>query len=63
MGLSITPTIASAISAAQRQRSGIASGSVNATRQAGTIVGIAALGGIIASQAVSGLTAINQTLT
>jgi MFS family permease len=62
MGLSITPTTASAISAAQRQRSGIASGTVNATRQAGTIVGIAALGGIIASQAVSGLTAINQTL-
>jgi MFS transporter, DHA2 family, methylenomycin A resistance protein len=56
MGLSITPTTASVMSAAQRQRSGIASGTVNATRQAGTTVGIAALGSIIASQAVTRLT-------
>jgi MFS transporter, DHA2 family, methylenomycin A resistance protein len=55
MGLSITPTTASAISASRRQRSGIASGTVNATRQAGTTVGIAALGSIIASHAVFGL--------
>ncbi|MGH3257179.1 MAG: hypothetical protein ACRDOU_17585 [Streptosporangiaceae bacterium] len=55
MGLSITPATAAALSAVRRQRSGIASGTVNATRQAGTTVGIAALGSIIASEAVSGL--------
>jgi len=56
MGLSITPTTASAMGAAPRQRSGIASGTVNATRQAGTTVGVAALGSIITSQAVTRLT-------
>lgn len=55
MGLSITPTTASAMSAAPRQRSGVASGAVNATRQAGATVGIAALGSIVASQAVTRL--------
>jgi MFS transporter, DHA2 family, methylenomycin A resistance protein len=50
MGLSITPTTAAAMSAAERQRSGIASGAVNAARQAGTTVGIAALGSLIAAQ-------------
>jgi MFS transporter, DHA2 family, methylenomycin A resistance protein len=55
MGLAITPTTAAAMGAAARQRSGIASGTVNATRQAGTTLGIAILGAIITSLAVTSL--------
>jgi EmrB/QacA subfamily drug resistance transporter len=60
MGLSITPTTAAAMGAVPRERSGIASGVVNATRQAGNTFGIAILGSIITSQAVRSL---HQTLT
>ena len=55
MGLSITPTTAAAMGSVQRQRSGIASGTVNATRQAGNTFGIAILGGIITAQAIGHL--------
>jgi MFS transporter, DHA2 family, methylenomycin A resistance protein len=55
MGLSITPTTAAAMSSVQRQRSGVASGTVNATRQAGNTFGIAILGSIITAQATGHL--------
>ncbi|HUC24263.1 MAG TPA: hypothetical protein VMA73_16255, partial [Streptosporangiaceae bacterium] len=55
MGLSITPTTAAAMGSVQRQRSGIASGTVNATRQAGNTFGIAILGSIITAQAIGHL--------
>jgi EmrB/QacA subfamily drug resistance transporter len=55
MGLAITPTSAAAMGSAARQRSGIASGTVNATRQAGTTLGIAILGAVITSLAVTSL--------
>jgi MFS transporter, DHA2 family, methylenomycin A resistance protein len=55
MGLSITPTTAAAMGGVQRERSGIASGTVNATRQAGNTFGIAILGSIITARAVGRL--------
>jgi MFS transporter, DHA2 family, methylenomycin A resistance protein len=55
MGLSITPTTAAAMASVQRQRSGIASGTVNATRQAGNTFGIAVLGSVITAQAIGHL--------
>jgi MFS transporter, DHA2 family, methylenomycin A resistance protein len=55
MGLSITPTTAAAMGSVRRERSGIASGTVNATRQAGNTLGIAILGSVIASTAVGRL--------
>jgi MFS transporter, DHA2 family, methylenomycin A resistance protein len=55
MGLSITPTTAAAMGGVQRQRSGIASGTVNATRQAGNTFGVAILGSIITAQAIGHL--------
>jgi MFS transporter, DHA2 family, methylenomycin A resistance protein len=48
MGLAITPTTAAAMGSVPRQRSGIASAAVNATRQAGSTLGIAVLGAVIA---------------
>jgi EmrB/QacA subfamily drug resistance transporter len=60
MGFAITPTTAAAMGSAERQRSGIASGVVNATRQAGTTLGIAILGAIMTSAAVTNL---RQSLT
>ena len=55
MGLSITPTTAAAMGSVVRERSGIASGTVNATRQAGNTFGIAILGSIITAQAIGHL--------
>jgi MFS family permease len=55
MGFAITPTTAAAMGSAQRQRSGIASGTVNAARQAGNTLGIAILGSIITSVAIPSL--------
>jgi MFS transporter, DHA2 family, methylenomycin A resistance protein len=55
MGLAITPTTAAAMGSVQRQRSGIASGTVNAARQAGSTLGIAVLGAVITSLAVTHL--------
>jgi MFS transporter, DHA2 family, methylenomycin A resistance protein len=55
MGFAITPTTAAAMGSAARQRSGIAAGAVNATRQAGSTLGIAVLGAIITSLAVTRL--------
>jgi len=55
VGLSVTPTTAAAMGSVQRQRSGIASGTVNATRQAGNTCGIAILGSIITARAISQL--------
>lgn len=55
MGLSITPTTAAAMASVRRERSGIASGTVNAVRQAGNTFGIAILGSIITAQAVAQL--------
>jgi MFS transporter, DHA2 family, methylenomycin A resistance protein len=55
MGFSIAPTNAAAMGSVQRQRSGIASGTVNAARQAGNTLGIAILGSIITAQAVGHL--------
>jgi MFS transporter, DHA2 family, methylenomycin A resistance protein len=55
MGFAITPTTAAAMGSAARQRSGIASGTVNATRQAGATLGIAVLGAVITSLAVTNL--------
>lgn len=55
MGLSVTPTTAAAMGSVQRQRSGIASGTVNATRQAGNTFGIAILGSIITAHAIGSL--------
>jgi MFS transporter, DHA2 family, methylenomycin A resistance protein len=47
MGFSIAPTNAAAMGSVQRQRSGIASGTVNAARQAGNTLGIAILGSVL----------------
>jgi MFS transporter, DHA2 family, methylenomycin A resistance protein len=55
MGLSITPPNAAAMESVRRQRSGIASGTVNATRQAGNTVGIAILGSVITARAIAHL--------
>ena len=51
MGFGIGPTMAAAMAGVPRQRSGIASATVNATRQTGTTLGIAVLGVIMTSQA------------
>jgi MFS transporter, DHA2 family, methylenomycin A resistance protein len=51
MGLALPATNASAFIAVPRQRSGIASATVNATRQTGTALGVAVLGGLIGSGA------------
>jgi MFS transporter, DHA2 family, methylenomycin A resistance protein len=48
MGFAITPTTAAAMGSVQRQRSGVASGTVNATRHAGNTVGIPILGAALA---------------
>jgi EmrB/QacA subfamily drug resistance transporter len=55
MGLSITPTTAAAMGSVKRQRSGVASGAVNATRQAGNTFGVAILGSIITARATGRL--------
>lgn len=51
MGLSMTPTTTAAVGAVPRQRSGIASATVNTTRQTGMAIGVALLGSIVASNA------------
>ncbi|BBB00145.1 putative transmembrane efflux protein [Actinacidiphila reveromycinica] len=53
MGLAITPTNATAMSAVPRQRSGAAAATINASRQAGTALGIAALGSLLNARAAS----------
>ncbi|MET9966662.1 MFS transporter [Streptomyces sp. NPDC006356] len=55
MGLAITPTNAAALSAVPRQRSGAAAATVNATRQAGTAIGIAVLGSLLTTRATDSL--------
>jgi MFS transporter, DHA2 family, methylenomycin A resistance protein len=55
MGLAITPTTAAAMGSVQRERSGLASGTVNAARQAGNTLGIAVLGAIITSLSITSL--------
>jgi MFS transporter, DHA2 family, methylenomycin A resistance protein len=52
MGLALPATNASAFIAVPRQRSGIASATVNATRQTGTALGVAVLGGLISVGAI-----------
>lgn len=49
IGLSMTPTATAAVTAVPRQRSGIASATINTTRQTGMAIGIALLGAIVAS--------------
>jgi DHA2 family methylenomycin A resistance protein-like MFS transporter len=50
MGLSMTPTTTAAVTAVPRQRSGIASATINTTRQTGLALGVALLGSIMSSQ-------------
>jgi EmrB/QacA subfamily drug resistance transporter len=51
MGLSIAPTNTAAMNAVQRERSGAAAATVNATRQVGTALGIAVLGSLLNARA------------
>jgi EmrB/QacA subfamily drug resistance transporter len=51
MGLAIPATSAAAMAAAPRERSGMASATINATRQAGTAIGIALLGAVMNARA------------
>ncbi len=55
MGLAITPTNAAVLTAVPRERSGIASATVNATRQTGTAVGVALLGSLLTGRAAAHL--------
>lgn len=57
MGLSIPATVTAVFIGVPRERSGMASGTVNATRQAGTALGVALLGTVLTAQAVSTVTA------
>lgn len=50
MGMSMTPTTNGAVDAVPRQRSGIASATINTTRQTGLAVGVALLGAMLAAQ-------------
>lgn len=47
--LALTPTVAAALAAVDQARSGMASATVNGLRQAGTTLGIALLGGVMAT--------------
>lgn len=49
IGLSMTPTTTAAVTAAPRQRSGIAAATINTTRQTGLAIGVALLGAIVAA--------------
>lgn len=49
IGLSMTPTTTAAVTAVPRERSGIASATVNTTRQTGMALGVALLGAIVAA--------------
>ncbi|WP_242910524.1 MFS transporter [Actinomadura terrae] len=51
IGVVLPPLNASALAAVPRERSGAAAATVNATRQAGTSLGIAALGAILSARA------------
>jgi EmrB/QacA subfamily drug resistance transporter len=53
MGLGIVPTNAAAMAAVPRERSGAAAATVNATRQAGTALGVAVLGSLLNARAES----------
>ncbi|MGH8882916.1 MAG: MFS transporter, partial [Stackebrandtia sp.] len=57
MGFSMTPTTTAAVTAVPRQRSGIASATVNTTRQTGMALGVSLLGAIVSGSAdfVTGL--------
>lgn len=48
MGFSMTPTTVAAVTAVPRERSGIASATINTTRQTGMAIGVALLGAIVA---------------
>ncbi|MGH8877744.1 MAG: MFS transporter [Stackebrandtia sp.] len=50
MGLSMTPTTNGAVDAVSRERSGIASATINTTRQTGLAMGIALLGALVSAQ-------------
>ncbi|ADD42590.1 MFS transporter [Stackebrandtia nassauensis] len=50
MGLSMTPTTNGAVDAVPRERSGIASATINTTRQTGLAIGIALLGAMVSAQ-------------
>lgn len=49
MGLAMTPTTTAAVTAVARERSGIASATVNTTRQTGLALGIALLGSVVSA--------------
>jgi MFS transporter, DHA2 family, methylenomycin A resistance protein len=56
MGFAITTTNSAAVSAVGRERSGTAAAVVNAARQTGTALGIAALGAIVNARLADGFT-------
>lgn len=56
MGLAVPSTGAAAMAAAPRERSGTASATMNALRQGGMTIGIALLGTLMGSRAVSSMT-------
>ena len=49
MGFSMTPTTTAAVTAVPRERSGIASATINTTRQTGMALGVALLGSVVAA--------------
>jgi MFS transporter, DHA2 family, methylenomycin A resistance protein len=57
MGFAITTTNSAGVSAVGRERSGTAAATVNAARQTGTALGIAALGAIVNANLANGFTA------
>jgi MFS transporter, DHA2 family, methylenomycin A resistance protein len=56
MGFAITTTNSAGVSAVGRERSGTAAATVNAARQTGTALGIAALGAIVNASLDAGFT-------
>lgn len=70
MGMSMTPTTNAAVDAVPRERSGIASATVNTTRQTGLAIGVALLGALVSAQddfmtglrLVAGITAVVSVL-
>lgn len=56
MGLAVPSTGAAAMAAAPRERSGTASATMNALRQGGMTIGIALLGTLMSSRAISSMT-------
>lgn len=61
-GLMLSPLSTAALNAVSRDRAGLASSVANATRQTGTVIGIALLGALVQTRAVASASASLRSL-